>query len=410
MKRLWVIFLALLPLVGSGATAESGERRIVVDAPAAIGKEWLDFALRADHAVSRFLGLKDDAEPGSALRIRVGTEEQSNHPMRLCFSGREFHSEISSAVYSALLTRAATAHPDKTAALPSVTWMAAALASRELAIDPRRPGLNIVDYEPVRASFRAGAFPDVAQLLTKPVPSSSPIPFRLYAMHCDLFATAVQAAKLPEGNPFARILDLEAHERETMAAIRFVLLPALGEGEDLQQWYERVAPLVSRKGSQQSRADEVARRLEELTTVPTLAMNAGEQRVARMRLEELPDRMDDYRIDRQAIGRIRDQVFELSKDAPWLLHDPLYAYMAALDLLGKGKVRAFQRAMRRARTDFEDAVKRERKIEALLDQIEEDYTSPAERFELYFDAVQRTDEDIRQLDPKVQKLLDQAGK
>jgi len=55
-------------------------------------------------------------------------------------------------------------------------------------------------------------------------------------------------------------------------------------------------------------------------------------------------------------------------------------------------------------------VKRERKIEALLDQIEEDYTSPAERFELYFDAVQRTDEDIRQLDPKVQKLLDQAGK
>lgn len=410
MRRIGAILLALLPLAGSGAVMESRERRIVVEAPASIGKDWLGFALRADEAVNQFLGRSAATEPSSTLTIRVGTEEKSSQPMRLYFSGREFHSQISAAIYTALLVRAAVSRPGTVAAPPSAVWMAAALASRELGSDPRRPAQHEVDYEPLRASFRAGAFPDVARLLTEPVPATSPILFRFHAMHCDLFAAAIQAANLPGGNPFARILDLEVHGRDTMTAVGFVLQPTFAEGEDLQQWYQRVAPLVSRRGSRQSRADDVAERLEELTTVPTLAMNAGEQRISRVRIEDLPGRMEDYRIDRQAIGRMHDQIFELSKDAPWLLHEPLYAYMSALELLGKGKVRAFQKAMRRARNDFDQAVEKQRAVEALLDQIEDDYASPKERFEMYFDTVQRTDADIRALDPKVQELLDNASK
>lgn len=403
-----ILLLALLPWAACGNLLESRERRILVESPGENARLWLDFALRADADVQKLLG-RGETTPAGTLHLRIGDYPPSDHPLQLAFAGDELHLQISQRIYAALLARAAA--PDRThpPELPSATWLAAALVARELTVDPSRPGRLTAYYEPIRAGFRMGIFPDVGRLATQPVPVDQPVFFRFYAMHCDLLAATIQAARLPGENPFARILDMEAHGRETATALAFVLQPAFAEGENLQAWYKRAAPLASRRGSRQNRAEIVAERLDELTSVPTLTRELGEMRVARIRLEDLPDRLASHRPDRETVAHIYAQIFELSKDAPWLQRAPLLASMTAIELLGKGNNRAFQRAMRRVREEFDEATRRQLAIEALLDEVEESQIPPGERFNIYFGITERTERDIRALDPGLYDLLAPSG-
>ncbi|MDX9981508.1 MAG: hypothetical protein RBU25_15910 [Lentisphaeria bacterium] len=409
MNPLRTILLVLLPLAALGELQESRERNIVVEAPGDAARPWLDFALRADQDVRKLLGT-GDAVPAGMLHLRIATGDQSNHPLRLALTGKEFHIHIAQRIYAALILRAAAPDRARPPELRSATWLAAALASRELSVNPQRPARSVAYYEPVRASFRGGAFPDVLRLTTHPVPPEHPALFRFYTMHCDLLMAAVQAAKFPDGNPFAQILQFEAQGNDPASALAAVLQPALAEGETVQAWYERVAPPISRRGSRQKRAEVIVEELEDLTSVPAMTRQLGDIRVSRVRLEDLPESLPDHPLDRAGIADIYAKVYELSKDAPWLLHEPLYAYMSALDQLGKGNKRAFKKAMQRARADFEQATRRQIAIEALLDQLQESYDPPDDRLDIYFDTVGRTDRDLRALDPKLHDVLDQASR
>jgi hypothetical protein len=410
MKHSLAILAWLLPLMAAAGIYESRERRVVVSAPLNQGKEWLEFALRADKDVQGLLDLDEKQTPAHSLRIHLGDKADHSRPFQLVFTGKEYRTEILHRVYVALLLRAVTPSRAAPIALPSAEWMAAALTLRELNVDRNRLGRVPVDYEPVRVGFRHGVFPILKRLLTDPVPADKPMLYRFYATHCDVFVAAVESVTGLRANPFRQMLDLERHDRPTMVALEFVLQPCFKEGENPQTWYQRVAPLVSRKGRRRSRGDEVQERLEELTSVPTLAMGGGADRIKRVPIEELPRRLEDYRLDAAAIARIYAQVFELYKDAPVLLQDPLMAHMVAFDSLRNGKIRRFKRELRKARKQFAEALERQRGVEALLDGMEEDATTPDERFAPYLEVIDRTDKDLRQLDPKLDELLDKTSK
>jgi hypothetical protein len=120
--------------------------------------------------------------------------------------------------------------------------------------------------------------------------------------------------------------------------------------------------------------------------------------------------LEDYRLDMTAIARIYEQMFELYKDAPVLLQEPLMAHMGAFDSLRKGKTRRFRRELKKARAQFAEALKRQRGVEELLDSMEDDTSAPDKRFAPYLQVVERVDEDLRQLDPKLDEVLDKAAK
>ena len=409
MKHALLAISALWLVVGTHAAAvESHERRITVSAAPGSGKAWLDFALRADSDVEKFLG-GDAVLPKHTLHIYVGPDRKTEGVLRLPFTGGEFRTVIAQRIYASLLCRAAFHKRGKVSSLPSAQWMAAALASHELSTGRQMPGTKPADYESIRTGFRNGVFPLVERLLTKPVPASSPILYLFYALHCELLATSIRSAPFPKETPFRRILELEAHGRSTVAATDFVVRPFFAEGETLQGWYERTAPAVSRRGSRLSPVDEVVQRLRKLTTVNSISLNGGAQKIKRIPIEDLPEKLADYRINPDAIARIHKRIFELVQDAPVLLREPLAAYMNAFGLLGKGKKRAFLRAIRRARKDFDAAVERQRAIGALLDRIEEDYSSPTQQLAPYLRTVERADQDARALDPALHILLDKAN-
>ena len=367
---------------------------------------WIAVAVRAEKDVRRLLG--SEAPSRHTLHIRVGEKEEPRDPLRLSFAGDEFRSEIVHRIYHSLLCRAMFPAERAPLFLPSAEWMAAALAFREQSEGPHDAGPGRVDYGPLRASFAAGLVPLADRLLTRPVPPGQPILYQFYSMHCALLVDCIRSGQFPGEAACRRILELEAHGRDTLAAVEFVLRPGYGEGENLQSWYERAARDAMRGQFDPSPVDDIVRRVEECTTVDSVSMSAGADRITRMPIEELPGRLADYRLDTKAVGRAYEGMFALVQEAPVLLRDSLVAQMNALGLLAKGKTRAFARAMPAARQDFAAAVARQRAMEALLDRMQGEYSLPSEQLATYLHIVGRADLGARSLDPALHKLLDAA--
>jgi hypothetical protein len=400
--------LCLACLIATADVFSSRERAISLHAPADSGKAWLEFVLRADQDVRDFLELGEKSEPRHTLRIRIGEKAESKPPFVLAFTGQEFRTDVEARVYEALLVRAVMPTDGKPREVPSAKWLAAALTLRDLVGDPKRLARTDVDYEPLRAGFRQGVFPDVARIMASPVPPTNPLLFRFYATHCSILLDAIRNETGLPDRPLLQLLDLEYHGRSTVDALTFLLQPALGQGETIQAWYERVVPDLSRRGRRMSQAEDIVQRLQDLTTVPALGAGEGFGTIKRVPIEELTKHLDEYRLDQAAVARIYGQIFEVQKDAPILLRDAVGGYMQAFESLRNGKVRRFRSQIRRAREDLSAAVEKQRAVEKLLDDIQEGYTTDAERFAPYLDAVERTDKDIRQLDPKIHELLDKA--
>jgi hypothetical protein len=266
------------------------------------------------------------------------------------------------------------------------------------------------DYQPARHAFAMDHFPDVERLVTAPVPVTEPRLFRLYALHCDILLLALQTVP-PEGESFPRrLLELEAYGRDTVAALLFLLAPSFASGENLQAWYERAAVDVSRRGRRQSRASLVEKRLQELITVPTVAPGQSTFTVTRVPIEDVPEKLEAYRVDKDALRNLQAEIFELLKDAPALMQEPLSEYMKAFETLAQGRTRRFKREVRRAHQHMQDAARRERQLEQYLDTVEQQVVPPDTRFAEYLDVIDTYDERRRSLAPDLHRYLDTFGR
>jgi len=406
----WAALLALpVPCTAAESrTLDKARLRIVCETPALLSA-WQRFAAGCVAEVEEAIGPPGDTPP--ALTVRFGAAARSPatpaaNPFVLDFAAEAPIEVVTHELLSALLRRQVTdpaaARPPR---LPATGWLAAALTNRVLFGQRERYGRVMPDFEPARFAFQRGAYPDIQRLLESPVPPEQTIPYRLYALHCDLLALCVCASTDLEA--LSRLLALDASGRAPVEALAFVLAGSLAGGETLQSWYQRSAEDVSRRGRRPSDTESVAMRFEALASVPVVAPGEHDFRGRRQPLEEVPGSLAALADDAEARHRLLREFFELVKDAPMLLQQPLAQYADACQALGTSRQRSVRSAMRKARAGVDAALARQRLLDAWLDEQERRFIPAEKRFALPLDVVRRAVQAERDWDPALHRRLDQ---
>ncbi|MFA4943662.1 MAG: hypothetical protein WC789_03045 [Lentisphaeria bacterium] len=157
---------------------------------------------------------------------------------------------------------------------PTATeWLAAALNRRHRArlLDDRTPLAALL---PVRPGDRLPRVEDLTQL---PVGAEWPAPFELYARHCDLLLSVLQANERPGEGRVRRVLELQAAGRPARLALELVYADRLGAGQGFQEWFEKqAAALLRRQPPRVLAAAGSAARLEAILAEREAARRAGE--------------------------------------------------------------------------------------------------------------------------------------
>ena len=403
--------LGLLAVFCRGAGAAEGgvlaEARVRVTCKSEpTTKAWQRFASACVADVDEFVGRA--GEPTKLLRIRfgdAGAGEASSEPLSLSFGPEDSMEVVTHGLVRALLQRRFMAPQDANPPLlPSAEWLAAALTNRVLFGNRERYGRFMPDYEPARFAFQRGVFPEVQRLIQDPVPPEATVLYRLYALHCDLLALCLLESA--GADAAQRLLQLDARGRPPLEALSFVLQDAMAAGETVQSWYTRTVTDRSRLGRRYSDTDSTAERFDALVTVAVAVPADLDSRGNRMPLEEVPEKLAALAQDKEAVGRLQHDMFELLKDAPLLLQAPMSLYCDACNELASGRQRPARNGMRKARKQFDEALVRQRRVDAYLDDEERRYVPAERRFALPLDVVGRTARADRSLAPELQRYLD----
>ena len=216
---------------------------------------------------------------------------------------------------------------------PAMEFLAVALTQRMLYAGKGARGIYLPDFRVPRRQFAAGVFPRVDRLVEHPVATSSPVLFRLYLVHCDLLLNCLENAtrNLPELLAQWWRLEMEGGRSSTAA-----LQEALGEGafrggETMQQWYERQARERASSGRFRNDAETIAAELKELSSIPVLDADASAG-VRLIPLERLPELLESYKLDNQALTTLQNRLLYLKRTSPPLLADAIDEYMVALGI------------------------------------------------------------------------------
>lgn len=402
----------LCAVLRASVTEELDSQHIRVRAATeADAKAWARFVALCSQEVQDAMGgvLRSDAP----ISVRIGEHPPPgpSDPLRIYVPDRTDLLGVTHRLAKSLLARHALGAPDRTVPVtPSVEWLGAAIVHRVLFGNRESRGFFEPDYQPARHAFAMDQFPNVLRLVTVPVSASEPRLFRLYALHCDVLLLALQT--VPSGGESfpRRLIELEAYGRDTAAALTFLLAPSFSGDENLQAWYERAAVDVSRRGRRQSRVSLVEKRLQELITVPMVAPGQSTFTVTRIPIEDVPEKLDAYRLDKDALRNLQADIFELLKDAPALMQEPLSEYMKAFETLAQGKTWRFRREVRKAHEHMKESARRERQLEQYLDTVEQEVVPPDTRFAEYLDVIETYDERRRGLAPELHRYLDSFGR
>lgn len=403
-----MLFAALLLGVAAGTQALSlHEHHIGVEGEGPRATAMRDLAWTCAEEVNGLLRVRESPEPVVTITIAEKASESGSDPFQLRFGPELSVPQATDAVVRALLLRhARVLQRGNVRPVENLDWLAAAVTNSVLFSGRQFLGWAAPDFQPARASFLAGEFPRISALFKLPVSPERQAAYRLYALHCHLLVLALQSASRPPNSTLYRMLELLAHGRDPVEAATFLLRDQFGAGEELQAWYERAALRVSRRGRRPSAAADVAQRLQELETVPMVTLGTANSGCVRVPIEEVPDKLKSYQLDRAAVRKLEHDCYELMKDAPPLLQKSLLDYVAAFQAFGDGSVHAFTRKLRRARKDFAEALKRQQAIEAYLESLEAEATPATDRFGLYLDAARRNERRCRDLDPMLHTYLD----
>jgi len=351
--------------------------------------------------------LRTQETPAQTITVSFDAQQKpAADPFRVALRSDTSLPEMTHALAHALLLRHARRFRDNCEPPPeALAWLAASVSYNALYCGRTASGTPAPDYEPARVISRDGKFPAVADLIELPVAPHSRPAYRLYALHCHLLTAMIGAPKAGKSR-LLRILELVAHGRDPVAAVAFVMRPSFEAGEGLQRWYEREAVSMSRRGRRHSSLGEVIRRLRDLETIAVVVPGKRQFGSKRIPIDQVPDLLESYHLDSTAAVNVQRDLYELLKDAPGLLHDPLLGYINAFQALAEGKARSFKRKLKRARKTFAEATGQQRALEAFLDRVERRSTSIESQFDLYLHVVRNHARRRRSADPALHAYLD----
>ena len=332
------------------------------------------------------------SQPEKTLAVVViepGAKRNDADALRIEYDENEGVMAVTYRLMRGLLTRRARELFDRSSGQTATTdWLAAALTNRVVMHGQGRLGAYEPDYQVARQQFSQRHFPRIEILLQGGVTPETPPLFQLYMLHAELLAACLAELPGQRGEIFRKMLEMEAFGRAPVEACAFLLSNNLKPGQTLQGWYEQQVIQVSRRGRRVDVRESIEARVEALESIAVVGGN-GPAAVKRVRLDELPDILKDYKLDRVALTNLQQRFLEIRQDASPLLKPALDQYVAALGLLVDGRERRFRTEFRKARAAFAEALAQQRQIEQVVDQYELEYVPPQQRFDAYLDIVER---------------------
>ncbi|MCK5803297.1 MAG: hypothetical protein KAI66_10710 [Lentisphaeria bacterium] len=403
--RILVFFVAMVICrsVAATHTVELPEFRIRVRADTETrAKTWRPFVERCQREVDRVTVSRQ--MPTKRLRIRFGSQSGDRGNLDIRFSAKESPIAITHRLVRAMLFRSTSGKRVEASSVPE--WIAAAITHRLLFANRAILGRFEPDYQPARYGFNRGHFPQVAELVTRAVSPRDSIPYRLYAMHCDLLAAVVQESDELGECHIVELLEMAALGHSPHESLQTLFRSRFSEFGSLQRWYEQIVVDVSRKGRRTSARAEIVERISLLESIPMVVAGEKTARHTYVPVDEVPEKLKAYKGDPLGARKLQYEFYEVMKDAPRLMRPPILAYVKAFQKLEQGKLWRFKRAVRRARKELAEALEKQMALDDFLDRVEGETESGKQRFGAYTAVVRRFDRERRDLDPNLELYLD----
>ncbi len=250
---------------------------------------------------------------------------------------------------------------------PFLPLLAAGVAGRILYGGVARQGYYLRDFRIPRWQFQRRHFPALRRLLEMPVPSDHPALLRLYLAHANLFLDLL----LENTDSLPALLEAwrRAAEQPGLSSLQALAqcLPIPGNPQD---WYETHARETARDRQRKNNAAALAGELEEILTVSLLSANPS-QGLLQVHLEEVPRKLQDYRLDDSALAALQTRLLRLQLSAPILLQEAVGEYLAAVEAFRNRDFRSFHSRLQRARRRLEQDCRRQCRAEELLQEDED---------------------------------------
>ena len=336
------------------------------------------FVSRCSERVDKLLGLS--GQPQKTLTIQEAIsgdeeeEEERNNPLRVRFRPDMNNVEVVHSIVYALIIRREMELPkekdeeepqpslwNRKRETPAANWLAAGITHRILVEEMGGVGLMSKDYRPL---------------------------FELFMIHADLLLLSLETLRHSQPELFVSMLRGERSGRDPLVVFDEQLGKFYPEGKGRQEFYEHRVAIISLQRHRGGGAEMIAERVAELETVPSVG-GSGPDALKRVRLEEIPKLLEDYKADTRAFMRLEQRFKDLQMDAPYLLRDSLGRYVEALQLLREGKLRRFGKEFKKAREAFLKALTKQRELDAYLDEYERRSTSVNARLDDFMEIIQR---------------------
>lgn len=363
------------------------------------------FVSRCSERVDKLLGLS--GQPQKTLTIQEAIsgdeeeEEERNNPLRVRFRPDMNNVEVVHSIVYALIIRREMELPkekdeeapqpslwNKKRETPAANWLAAGITHRILVEEMGGVGLTSKDYEIARNQYSLREFPGIDMLVGGGIDVEFRPLFELFMIHADLLLLSLETLRHSQPELFVSMLRGERSGRDPLVVFDEQLGKFYPEGKGRQEFYEHRVAIISLQRHRGGGAEMIAERVAELETVPSVG-GSGPDALKRVRLEEIPKLLEDYKADTRAFMRLEQRFKDLQMDAPYLLRDSLGRYVEALQLLREGKLRRFGKEFKKAREAFLKALTKQRELDAYLDEYERRSTSVNARLDDFMEIIQR---------------------
>ena len=363
------------------------------------------FVSRCSERVDKLLGLS--GQPQKTLTIQEAIsgdeeeEEEKNNPLRVRFRPDMNNVEVVHSIVYALIMRREMELPkeddeadpppslwNRKRETPTANWLAAGITHRILVEEMGGVGLMSKDYEIARNQYSLREFPSIDMLVGGGIDVEFRPLFELFMLHADLLLLSLETLRRGQSDLFVLMLQGERSGRDPLVVFDELFGKFYPEGKGRQEFYEHRVSVVSLQRHRGGGAEMIAERVAELETVPSVG-GSGPDALKRVRLEEIPKLLEDYKADTRAFMRLEQRFKDLQMDAPYLLRDSLGRYVDALQLLREGKLRRFEKEFKKAREAFLKALMKQRSLDALLEEYERKLTSVNARLDDFMEIIQR---------------------
>jgi hypothetical protein len=363
-----VLLCLSLTLAADGARLRVPELGLVVEGPEELLAGTRDLARLSEDWLTRLLG-PAPVTPGAWVHIRFGSDLPATpEPLAAHLAPDARLSELAHCLAERqILRRVRALQP---AGQPgALDWLAAAVTHRVLTSPA--PGSS-VRAELVPFTLATGVpRPSVKRLLETPPPAPQGPLFALYARYCDLLVGVLERGARGQAARLPRIFALQAAGRAPWPAMELVLAGQLPPGDDAQSWFERESQALARAQQRMARTDDVCARLAQLQRVAAVVTGPhGSVATHDVTLDQIAAGDAPFELRPEEIDALYRGLFLLLRDAPPLLQPPLQRHLQAVEALSKGQRRTFRRHLGAATAEFAEALVRQRRLEAYLDQIE----------------------------------------